>query len=193
MNDRVEYINSAIKQAGSRNALLKPLPQERNSAVQDMITGYSERNVPQPFSLVLDNSAGTSDKTYVIGDPNGIISAAHGITAVDPDTGTIHPTVLKKTFASSPVVIGQINYQVTASESQFAKSFFEAFADIDGSVDKSPINMTAAKRNNQFNDKLLMTLNIHTALTQFRCMFITVAAGEKVTLKLTPLGAANRA
>jgi hypothetical protein len=185
-----DYYNAALHRANAPGALMRPLPSNHGGPVQEMVTPYSAVNVPEPISLVLDNqTAGT--KTYVIGDPNGTISEAGGVSASNPDSGTIAPEIIARTLASSPIVIGQINYQVAVSESQFSKKFWEAFADIDGKYLIQPLNIAAAKRNNQFNEKLL-TLNVHIALTQFRCLFLEVGAGETVTLTLTPIAASDR-
>ena len=165
----------------------------KNGIVAEMNNNHSVSPLGT-FYLCLDNSAGGSAKKYVIGDPFGFVAARlDGESLSNPDSGSISPAAIKNSLGSCPVAVGAINYNVAQSGTQFSQPFRFVCADIDGTGSEKNISVSAARRNNAMNDKLITLefpkpyfLGANTAFV------ITVAAGEKVTLDLVPTGSLGR-
>lgn len=144
------------------------------------------------FALTMVNSS-SIDETFIIGDPNGIIESASGQSFSKPTstTGVTYPTMVRS-FAANPVDSALLNYEVSVSALQFSKSFQYVRADIDGSYCTKPVGVSNAKRNNQFNDKLLSLVFNELLFDEFNGLLLTVGAGETVNWSFELAGAANR-
>lgn len=134
------------------------------------------------FSLTFAPS-GTTAKTYVIGDPSGIVEAASDINWFEPDRSSTSTVAAIKAQFNTPYLIVGMNYQVTTSAAQFAEKVKLVSGNSSGMFISKPINISGAQRNTQYNDKLLtvkfpggIRMDRYTALT------IRVLGGETVTL-----------
>lgn len=84
------------------------------------------------FTVTLDNSSGTTTKSYRLFDQSGIVSAIDGSSKSAPDACTVSFTAVNKTTIGSPIVISGFNYQVETSNSQFANKFDILRGSVDG-------------------------------------------------------------
>lgn len=132
------------------------------------------------FSIKLDNSAGGSAVTYRIFDGAGIVNAIDG-SATAPTSGTITPSVIAETTKSKAIVLKGFNYQVSSSSSQFSQPFNFKKGNIDGRVITLPNVIAKARRNTQFDSKLL-TIDEHIVVDYATACEVTVDAGETVDL-----------
>lgn len=147
-----------------------------------------------PFRASLTSASGAS-KNYVIGDPSGLLASLKGGTIADVDswTGGITVASAKATFAYAPVAVKAINYETTSSAAQFSNTFQLLIGDIDGSFRTENIPVSSAKRNNQYNSKLLtIEFEKPIILSWNRALYIVVNDGEDVYLDFVPAAAANR-
>lgn len=139
------------------------------------------------FYLELDNTDGIAVKTFVIGDPDGMIAHNTGKTLEEPTGGSTSPAAFKKSCERG-YVIRRINYQTTLSANQFSRPFALVSADVSGNSSSKPMNVAGAKRPNNFNDKLLIldTMPAGTkqklVLDRVRALIIDVGIGENVLL-----------
>jgi hypothetical protein len=147
----------------------------------------------RPVSFKLDNSAGGSTTTFLIGDPTGLVEEVHGLTPTAPVGQKVSHDVFKETLRSAPIAIKSIQYKVKVDASQFSEQFEYLIADIDTQKNSVIEDPSSYERNNQENDKLL-TLDFETPLVMNwqRALKINVAAGETVTLTFYIGLAANR-
>ena len=126
--------------------------------------------------------AGTVAKTYVIGDPDGIVEAAADVNWEEPTrSGTSTVAAIKAQF-SSPFLIMGMNYEVTSTP-QFAQKLKLVSGNTSGAFYAKPINISGAQRNTQYNDKLL-TIKFPGGirLDRFTAMTLKVLGGQTVTL-----------
>jgi len=84
------------------------------------------------FTVTLDNSSGTTTKSYRLFDQSGIVTAIDGTSKNAPDACTVSFTAVNKTTIGSPIVISGFNYQVETSNSQFANKFDILRGSVDG-------------------------------------------------------------
>ena len=140
------------------------------------------------LTFTWDNTSGGATKKMILGDPLALVQNALGIADGSVVTPTINGGVSYATFKSSlqanRLAIVQINYEVTTSKTQFNNSLQECVADVDGSINRQPINLAQAVRNTQFNDKLL-TVAYMGILNSFRALVSDINDGEIVTFTLT--------
>jgi hypothetical protein len=134
------------------------------------------------FTLKFTGGTG-SGKTFIIGDPSGIVAAASKITFNEPTSSTTSTVAAIKQQFTNPFLIKGINYEVTTSSTQFANDFALMMGDTSGRFQRGPINVDGAKRNTQYDPKLL-TLEFTTPLRldKFTAMSLFVSAGEFVTM-----------
>ncbi len=161
--------------------------------VAKLANGRVRKNILKNITVVLDNTAGESSVNYILNDYTGVIAFANGVTASSPTSASVTPAIMEKVLNVAPIEIKAINYQVEVSQSQFSEAFEVLSGDIDKSRDVLILDPSAYKRNNAFDSKLL-TLEFEEPikLSWDQSIFMTVQAGEKVTLTLTPSAAANR-
>jgi len=111
------------------------------------------------FSFTLANTA-TGARTYVIGDPQGVVAAkVAGLT--QPTAASLGAVPAQQaSFLAAPVVINLLNYSSTNGASQFTQRFDYVVADISGDVLTKAVPVGMARRNDQFNANLLTLGNM---------------------------------
>lgn len=135
------------------------------------------------ITVTLDNSSGTTTKSYRLFDQSGIVTAIDGASKSGPDACTVSFTAVNKTTVGSPIVISGFNYQVETSNSQFANKFDILRGSIDGRNVTHPNVIQKARRNTQFDTKLL-TISERVVFDDQTSLDIDVNGTEKVTLTL---------
>jgi len=135
------------------------------------------------FTVTLDNSSGTTTKSYRLFDQSGIVTAIDGTSKNAPDACTVSFTAVNKTTIGSPIVISGFNYQVETSNSQFANKFDILRGSVDGRNVTHPNVIQKARRNTQFDTKLL-TISERVVVDDQTCIDVDVNGTEKVTLTL---------
>lgn len=133
------------------------------------------------FTVTLDNSSGTTTKNYRLFDNSGIVSAIDGASKSAPDAATVSFTAVSKTTVGSPIVISGFNYQVDTSNSQFANKFDILRGSVDGRNVTHPNVIQKARRNTQFDTKLL-TISERVVIDDQTAVDVDVNGTEKVTL-----------
>lgn len=133
------------------------------------------------FTVTLDNSSGTTTKNYRLFDQSGIVTAIDGSSKSAPDAATVSFTAVSKTTIGSPIVISGFNYQVDTSNSQFANKFDILRGSVDGRNVTHPNVIQKARRNTQFDTKLL-TISERVVIDDQTCIDVDVNGTEKVTL-----------
>ena len=96
--------------------------------------GYSSnaRRIPSAVTLICDNSAGVAAQLYMIGDPNGMVAAKFGITAIPPTSVTgLTPAAFTASLVGGPLLVTGLNYNSTSGAVQFSQRFQFADADLD--------------------------------------------------------------
>ena len=135
------------------------------------------------ITVTLDNSSGTTTKSYRLFDQSGIVTAIDGASKSGPDACTVSFLAVNKTTVGSPIVISGFNYQVETSNSQFANKFDILRGSIDGRNVTHPNVIQKARRNTQFDTKLL-TISERVVFDDQTCLDVDVNGTEKVTLTL---------
>lgn len=133
------------------------------------------------FTVTLDNSSGTTTKNYRLFDQSGIVTAIDGSSKNAPDSATVSFTAVNKTTIGSPIVISGFNYQVDTSNSQFANKFDILRGSVDGRNVTHPNVIQKARRNTQFDTKLL-TISERVVIDDQTAVDVDVNGTEKVTL-----------
>ena len=135
------------------------------------------------FTCTLSNSVTNATKTYRIFDATGIVSTVTGTGHVTTATYTVGaqggPTE-ESTFGN-PIVLSGFNYQVSSDNSQFANNFDIIRCSIDGRQVTHPNIIQKARRNTQFDSKLL-TIQERVVIDGQTAFQIVVGASETVTL-----------
>lgn len=134
------------------------------------------------FTLKFTGGTG-SGRLFIIGDPSGIVAAASKRTFNEPTSSTTSTVAAIKQQFSNPFLIKGINYEVATSSAQFANEFNVAVGNTSGQYASGPINVDGAKRNTQYNDKLLtLEFNVPLRLDRFNALTLFVSPGEFVTM-----------
>jgi hypothetical protein len=133
------------------------------------------------FSVTLNNLTGTTLKSYRLFDQSGIVTAIDGASKSDVSSSTVSFLAVKKTTVGSPIVISGFNYQVDQSNSQFANKFDILRGSIDGRNVTHPNVIQKARRNTQFDTKLL-TIAERVVIDDQTAIDVDVNGTEKVTL-----------
>lgn len=143
----------------------------------------SNQDSVSAFSVTLDNLGSGSAKSFRIFDAdlvlraiNGSLSSASSTTLESSNAGA-----LSNTTSATPIVISGFNYQVTTDAGQFSQQFDITRGSIDGRIVKHPNIIAKAKRNTQFDSKLL-TIDERFVIDGQTGIDVTVTATEKVTL-----------
>jgi hypothetical protein len=198
--DRIEFQRSAlptvavVSRALENNTVISEAKPSSVGAVSDINFIIPSKGIPGAFSVTLDNSGGMDDKHYMIGDPDGVCAELKGGTIDVADGGTVDPAIMNK-LLRLPLSVGQINYEVADSVSQFSKDFRILYGDVDGNLVQVPLaaQVAAARRNTQQNSKLLtLELPQPMVFNDLTGVFLTVRAGETVVLTFVPNGAKGR-
>lgn len=132
------------------------------------------------FTLTISNTT-TAAASYRLFDATGIVSSVAGGTRSVDYTPTINKDVLNKTLFSNPIVLSGFNYQVSSDNSQFANSFDILRCSIDGRQVTHPNIIAKARRNTQFDPKLL-TIQERVVIDSQTAIDINVNPSETVTL-----------
>ena len=133
------------------------------------------------FTISINNTA-TGSRTYVLGDPYGIIEAGFGVTwektfTVPGSTATAWRASTQQGYA-----ISAINYIVSAA-AQFSNPLRIITGFTDGSVGSVPANVLGATMPTNFNDKqLILEFPDNLTLDAYHALTLTVAASTTVTL-----------
>ena len=132
------------------------------------------------FTVTITNAT-TASKDFRLCDATTIVSS---VTGVAKDT-TYTPTVSKDSLLNStfgnPIVLSGFNYQVSSDNSQFAKNFDIVRCSIDGRQVTHPNIIQKARRNTQFDSRLL-TIQERVVVDGQTAFDIAVESSETVTL-----------
>lgn len=134
--------------------------------------------------IVLDNSAGTAVKSYMIGDANGSIAARTGKTVSNPtsvSTGDT-PAIFKASLANRPLLFNQMNMQTSSTANQFNQAITPFVATQQGGVNQLPQVLVGAAASSSDNDKLIRTVNQTIQVDDENGVIFDVLAGEILTL-----------
>ena len=143
----------------------------------------SNQDSVSAFTMTLDNGTNAAikyrmfDSFKVLNSINGSLSSATASTL----NATNLNTALAHTTRSTPVVISGFNYEARDNASQFAEVFDISRGSIDGRVVKHPNIISKAKRNTQYDAKLL-TIDERFVVDGQTGVEVNVLASEKVTL-----------
>ena len=107
------------------------------------------------FTVTIHNSITNADKAYRLFDATGIVSSVTGTAKVTDYTPTVGKDALLESTYGNPIVLSGFNYQVERSNAQFAKNFDILRCSIDGRQVTHPNIIQKARRNTQFDSKLL--------------------------------------
>jgi hypothetical protein len=143
----------------------------------------SNQDSVSAFSVTLDNSAVASVKKFRIFDTDLVLRAINGSLASATSTTleTVNTGALESTTDATPVVVSGFNYQTTYDAGQFSQTFDISRGSIDGRVVKHPNIIAKAKRNTQFDSKLL-TIDERFVVDGQTGIEVNVQASEKVIL-----------
>jgi len=135
------------------------------------------------FTCTLTNAHTTASKIYRLFDATGIVTAVTGTGHVSTATYTIGTThaVMNDTTYGNPIVLSGFNYQVSGDNSQFAQNFDIIRCSIDGRQVTHPNIIQKARRNTQFDSKLL-TIQERVVIDSQTALQISVQKAETVTL-----------
>ena len=133
------------------------------------------------FTVTLNNLTNTQTENYRLFDQSGIVSAIDGASKEAPDSATISFTAINKTTIGSPIVLSGFNYQCETSNAQFAHKFDILSGSIDGRSVTHPNVIQKARRNTQFDTKLL-TISERVVVDDQTAIDVDVDGTEKVTL-----------
>lgn len=144
----------------------------------------SNQDSVSAFSMSLDNAAVASAKVFRLFDNDLVLRSINGslgsatTTTLDPSSNT---GSLENTTDATPIVISGFNYQTTYDAGQFSQPFNIERGSIDGRIVKHPNIISKAKRNTQYDSKLL-TIDERFVIDGQTGIEITVQASEKVIL-----------
>lgn len=137
------------------------------------------------FTCTIINTITNATKTFRLFDATGIVSSVTGtgyVTTVTYTVGTSStPNILDNTTYGNPIVLSGFNYQVSSDNSQFANNFDIIRCSIDGRQVTHPNIIQKARRNTQFDSKLL-TIQERVVVDSQTAMQLVVNASETVTL-----------
>ena len=137
------------------------------------------------FTATLSNNTANA-RTFTLFDATAIVSAVTGTAGITSATytvgsqGTNDGPIPVSTFGN-PFVLSGFNYQVSADNSQFANQFDIVRCSIDGRQVTHPNIIQKARRNTQFDSKLL-TIQERVVVDSQTAFRILVGATETVTL-----------
>ena len=144
----------------------------------------SNQDSVSAFSITLDNTTHGAVKQYRMFDSDLVLSAING--SLSSATSTTIETnntldVITNTTDATPIVVSGFNYQTTYDAGQFSQTFDISRGSIDGRVVKHPNIIAKAKRNTQYDSKLL-TIDERFVVDGQTGIEVNVQASEKVIL-----------
>jgi hypothetical protein len=144
----------------------------------------SNQDSVSAFSVTYDNSTSNAAKQIRLFDNDLVLRAINGTLASASST-TLETTntqgALSNTTDATPIVISGFNYQTTYDAGQFSQTFDISRGSIDGRVVKHPNIIAKAKRNTQYDSKLL-TIDERFVVDGQTGIEINVQASEKIIL-----------
>lgn len=132
------------------------------------------------FTVTIGNAT-TGSVSYRLFDATTIVDAVTGVTKNSGYTPTIAKAALEATTYGNPIVLSGFNYQVSSDNSQFANNFDIIRCSIDGRQVTHPNIIQKARRNTQFDSKLL-TIQERVVVDSQTAFDITINPSETVTL-----------
>jgi hypothetical protein len=132
------------------------------------------------FTVTIANAT-SSVVTYRLFDATDIVQSVTGTTRNTNYTPTVAKAALENTTYGNPIVLSGFNYQVSSDNSQFAQNFDIIRCSIDGRQVTHPNIIQKARRNTQFDSKLL-TIQERVVVDSQTAFDIAVQASETVTL-----------
>jgi len=118
----------------------------------------SNQDSVSAFSITLENSDQGTSKQFRIFDRDRVLNSINGSLASATST-TLSTNngnhAISRTTSATPIVISGFNYQTTYDAGQFSQTFDISRGSIDGRVVKHPNIIAKAKRNTQYDSKLL--------------------------------------
>jgi len=132
------------------------------------------------FTVTIVNGTSAA-KSYRLFDATGIVSSVTGVAKTTTYTPTVSKASLEASTYGNPIVLSGFNYQVSSDNSQFAKNFDIIRCSIDGRQVTHPNIIQKARRNTQFDSKLL-TIQERVVVDGQTSFDIEVQASETVTL-----------
>ena len=133
------------------------------------------------FTCTIVNTISNATRTYRLFDATGIVSSVTGTGHQSGVTYTVGQTALEQSTFGNPIVLSGFNYQVESSNAQFANNFEIIRASIDGRLVQHPNIIQKARRNTQFDSRLL-TIQERVVVDGQTAVQIVVNALETVTL-----------
>ena len=143
----------------------------------------SNQDSVSAFSITLDNTDHGGAKQFRIFDNDLVLRAINGSlgSATSTTLETTNAGALSNTTDATPIVISGFNYQTTYDAGQFSQTFDISRGSIDGRVVKHPNIIAKAKRNTQYDSKLL-TIDERFVVDGQTGIEVNVQASEKVIL-----------
>lgn len=132
------------------------------------------------FTVTIVNGTSAA-KSYRLFDATSIVSSVTGVSKITTYTPTVSKASLEASTYGNPIVLSGFNYQVSSDNSQFAKNFDIIRCSIDGRQVTHPNIIQKARRNTQFDSKLL-TIQERVVVDGQTSFDIEVQASETVTL-----------
>jgi hypothetical protein len=132
------------------------------------------------FTVTLTNAT-SATVSYRLFDATAIVSSVTGVAKNTTYTPTVAKAALENTTYGNPIVLSGFNYQVSSDNSQFAQNFDIIRCSIDGRQVTHPNIIQKARRNTQFDSKLL-TIQERVVVDSQTSFDINVQASETVTL-----------
>lgn len=151
--------------------------------------GYIISEVPKQAGItyVLNNTT-TALKKYVIGDGNGMIAAALGVTLADPTSINGNTAIVeanKAMLANQVIEFAEITWKASASATQFNNVPTWYATNFSGQLVPDIINLAQAEKNTAQNDLILTTKGL-TRLDGFRGLVVDVNASSSLSVTMTP-------
>ena len=143
----------------------------------------SNQDSVSAFTMTMDNSAVSNATKYRLFDADLVLRAINGSlsSATSTTLETTNAGALENTTDATPVVISGFNYQTTYDAGQFSQTFEIMRGSIDGRLVKHPNIITSAKRNTQYDSKLL-TIDERFVIDGQSGIEVNVQASEKAIL-----------
>jgi len=132
------------------------------------------------FTCTITNATSNS-VSHRLFDATGIVSSVTGTGKNTTYTPTVGKASLEASTYGNPIVLSGFNYQVSSDNSQFAKNFDIIRCSIDGRQVTHPNIIQKARRNTQFDSKLL-TIQERVVVDGQTSFDIDIQASETVTL-----------
>lgn len=132
------------------------------------------------FTITITNAT-SSNLSYRLFDASTIVSVVTGVAKNTNYTPTVAKAALLNTTYDNPIVLSGFNYQVQSSNAQFSNPFDILRCSIDGRQVTHPNIIAKARRNTQFDSKLL-TIQERVVIDSQTSIDVLVNSTETVTL-----------